>query len=1569
MKKVFAYSRYKEQERDTTFRDKNQINITNRTERFPNIDEVDIDLHPELMPTMVQKELTKPDGNTIQIAPWNYQIPNFYNPEIQMERLTNGLHVIAGDEDDNFYKIVPSFDPDHYIMPPITNIHPAFSDILQDQDPWLAVKTFQGAQMNFGQLVKENNTNEEAVSFQDMKNERYGLKQLFRKILLQEVKNVTLDTFEFNIDLIVMVMTTFSQIFLTPLSELDMRTIVLDAQTDSYHYEREDDKLFSGIQSNHLKSDDDFIQMLKNFCKNDLIFGKQVGNNRMPFTLMHSRVKKNFSLLQTFQHRIVSYDLYMFFLIVFHKVLITASRIQDEMFLIGRNSPFYINWKDVEKKAVNPKYLFFRFYPLYLDMIQNLSFDHYKLLIKTNFKQDTSIAIPSETGALMYLTFNTNEKSPLFFFEQENEEDYLAPQEGFNNLIPEHIFGGRQYLRCYNKNLFKLLGRYFFVMQENWERLVYANFRIVFSFYSPFVNADEKGRSNYYTSSVNIPLIDYIRATRPEEFPDFLNNVAQYIFLSIEHWLINSLLEYTKIGDSEVYTELKSSIRVFKLGQDKTFMVLDPSFENPENMWQNLRILGWSLTGVKKMSVLNNFSELLSAFHQNNEQFKSWIDIFAPSKLSNCLLQIIGNYFVREKKIDQYNVTELLMTLKIEMQDEDYKKIIKYVNSGRVYKFFRFWNKIYPHKICLYIWASNSLLFREYTVQTEITYDICVLFQNNIGIVSFKRYKEMSAYYLNGNLMELPFYNSKLKSKNEKNNYYCIYPKQVKIKDSLYRPDILKEPILDETSHMALKKYMKEKELWKKTMKKKINISDNNSMKVYSMKYIEKCCEISEVSSKHNIIKYSKLNPKSEFTNIENKTRKFIYSKKTKKITKKFFSIQKPIKKEKIDDEILTDWPRDCVWGWDCETVLDENKQYVVRCVCVVNLSSNVNKSFFGPDCLLDFFAWLRSLNFGYENKQYFYSFNGARFDNILIFVPMLYFFIGEVKFVGTPNNIKIITLLNSLIFYDLRLILTRGSLNKLSEEILGEKKLENFNIMDYVYDIAKFDLAKDDIIKYCLQDCVLVVKLVYNLLDFLRDLFAKFNLPMKLKKFSPFQPTISLLTLKVWRYLGDWQGGVLRGCRDFKEYECIKESYKGGMCLPIKKRFQIKNNSESYLFHYDINSSYPYIMEKSQIPIAIKEHKVLKPNEKSIKKFDDNCLYEIRFEFESNVLIPYIPIRLEKEGGLLYPISNYGKDQYGNQIPTTYVWGHILSFYPLHFKKIKVYSYIVFQTGNIFQSYITQLWKEREMAKKEKSEVKSMWLKIFMNSLYGKFGQKQFEQTHILHTTQLHEYLVQYSSDIIEDNKEEGKIVDEYQEIKKTNFLKNINIFSEDIPGEPFFLVKTHDDIRLDFVGGLNFISSYIASRARLNLISGFLEVGFENIYYFDTDSIFTSKPMTGKGCVGSELGQWKCEENNIIDAYFLAPKVYAYFTKDGKEDLHCKGIPTKFLKWNDFVQMYEEKFFLYEKIGFLSHKGNKIKLIDDIQKKIEIRDRKRIYDLDNNTSRPFKNLNEYYKHLDLNN
>ncbi len=51
---------------------------------------------------------------------------------------------------------------------------------------------------------------------------------------------------------------------------------------------------------------------------------------------------------------------------------------------------------------------------------------------------------------------------------------------------------------------------------------------------------------------------------------------------------------------------------------------------------------------------------------------------------------------------------------------------------------------------------------------------------------------------------------------------------------------------------------------------------------------------------------------------------------------------------------------------------------------------------------------------------------------------------------------------------------------------------------------------------------------------------------------------------------------------------------------------------------------------------------------------------------------------------------------------------------------------------------------------------------------------------------------------------------------------------------------------------------------------------VGHENVYYCDTDSIFTSQKLDDKFISDDILGKWKLEY--IVDeAFFLAPKAYS--------------------------------------------------------------------------------------------
>ena len=231
-------------------------------------------------------------------------------------------------------------------------------------------------------------------------------------------------------------------------------------------------------------------------------------------------------------------------------------------------------------------------------------------------------------------------------------------------------------------------------------------------------------------------------------------------------------------------------------------------------------------------------------------------------------------------------------------------------------------------------------------------------------------------------------------------------------------------------------------------------------------------------------------------------------------------------------------------------------------------------------------------------------------------------------------------------------------------------------------------------------------------------------------------------------------------------------------------------------------------------------------------------------------------------------------------------------------------------------------------------------------NSCYGKFGQQKYSNNLYMNGNELQEFLCNENS--LDINAK----------------IKNINILEELPNEETYFNVKLHPNSTLNWIGSCVKISSYIAAHARSSLYAGMLDVGLENIYYFDTDSIFTTKPIQNKLFLKDRLGDWKIEENNIIEAYFLNPKVYMYKTKDGKETFKCKGIPSRFLNREFFIKLMEEDKISIKNMKNIYHKLNKILFKEDESKKIEILDRKRIFHNDGD-SEPYYNLTQLKENL----
>jgi hypothetical protein len=201
---------------------------------------------------------------------------------------------------------------------------------------------------------------------------------------------------------------------------------------------------------------------------------------------------------------------------------------------------------------------------------------------------------------------------------------------------------------------------------------------------------------------------------------------------------------------------------------------------------------------------------------------------------------------------------------------------------------------------------------------------------------------------------------------------------------------------------------------------------------------------------------------------------------------------------------------------------------------------------------------------------------------------------------------------------------------------------------------------------------------------------------------------------------------------------------------------------------------------------------------------------------------------------------------------------------YGYTFKIIKGY---LFNKANLFNDYVNILYHLR--LKYDKTDPMNQSAKLLNNSLYGKFGMKDgTKQIVILRNISPEDklkislVLKSYSKDIIDIIELDDHIM---LEINKP--------VSDEYHGT---------DVNVA-------VASAITAYARIHM-SQFKNNPDYKLYYSDTDSAVTNKPLPDH-MIGTGLGQLKLE-HIITKAVFLAPKVYALITEDGKEIIKVKGL-----------------------------------------------------------------------------
>lgn len=262
----------------------------------------------------------------------------------------------------------------------------------------------------------------------------------------------------------------------------------------------------------------------------------------------------------------------------------------------------------------------------------------------------------------------------------------------------------------------------------------------------------------------------------------------------------------------------------------------------------------------------------------------------------------------------------------------------------------------------------------------------------------------------------------------------------------------------------------------------------------------------------------------------------------------------------------------------------------------------------------------------------------------------------------------------------------------------------------------------------------------------------------------------------------------------------------------------------------YDFNSLYPSVMIE-EMPAGTYVW-TKKRNKKKIG------FYQVE------IFLPYmkIPCTPFKSSKLIFP---YG------------TWEAVLSGIELDLLEKNGGSYIIkngiefTKKKKYFKAYVEHFFEI-----KAKNKIKNPALyyisKLMLNSLYGKFGQRRDTQKIFL-------------------------LDDEDKKIKKMTGIYNteMNLYFQDT-------LTNSKHIK-------PYISAYITSLARVKLFKLMQDIGYDHVYYCDTDSVYIDKKIDDN--VNSDLGGLELE-HECNDYHFVLPKFYwgRNLKNDGRRERYVK-------------------------------------------------------------------------------
>ena len=390
----------------------------------------------------------------------------------------------------------------------------------------------------------------------------------------------------------------------------------------------------------------------------------------------------------------------------------------------------------------------------------------------------------------------------------------------------------------------------------------------------------------------------------------------------------------------------------------------------------------------------------------------------------------------------------------------------------------------------------------------------------------------------------------------------------------------------------------------------------------------------------------------------------------------------------------------------------------------------------------------------------------------------------------------------------------------------------------------------KIETIKYCEQDVVTLYQILSN---FQKNVYNKFRLDV-IK-----YPTLSSLSFAIYR--SSFQGDSHIPLIDGEMFRDLKKGYTGGsvdVFIPYGEDIR----------GYDVSSLYPYVMKYFPMPVGnptFFEGDILFDG-----LFTDNKpfgFFEVEVTAPEGLKIPILQTRFKGENGsrTITPLGSWTGTYFSEEIYNAMELGY----------KFKILRGYLFEKEYIFKEFVDTLYILK--ANSEKGSPDYIVSKLLLNSLYGRFGMNPEMENHlILSKENAIKYYDKYEITDVVDLKNGKEIVSFFDNIESqdnNNKVLNISIA----------------------------ISAAVTACGRIHM-SKFKTMKGINIYYSDTDSIFTNKELD-QSFIGNDLGKMKLE-HHFKKAVFLAPKVYGGVDFNNKEYVKVKGLKNP-INFNELLDL----------------------------------------------------------------